>query len=113
MEVFNDHRKLFGLATALFVALSVFVVIIPALRNQNDNAPLPGSEPLSKSELAGKNIFIANGCVACHSQQVRNIEMDKTWGSRPGVAADYARNTRISWWMNTATLMGTERTGPD
>ena len=113
MEVFNDHRKLFGLATTLFVALSLFVVILPALRNQNDNAPLPGSEALSEAELAGKNIFIANGCVACHSQQVRNIDMDKTWGSRPGLAADYARNTRMSWWMNTATLMGTERTGPD
>jgi len=113
MEVFNDHRKLFGSATTLFVALSLFVVILPALRNQNDNAPLPGSQALSDVELAGKNIFIANGCVACHSQQVRNIDMDKTWGSRPGLAADYARNTRMSWWMNTATLMGTERTGPD
>ena len=113
MEVFNDHRKLFGLATALFIALSLFVVILPALRNQNDNAPLPGSETLSDTELAGKNIFIENGCVACHSQQVRNIDMDKIWGSRPGMAADYAQNKRMSWWMNTATLMGTERTGPD
>jgi cytochrome c oxidase cbb3-type subunit II len=113
MEVFNDHRKLFGLATILFVTLSFFVVILPALRNQNDNAPLPNSEVLSEEALAGKNIFIANGCVSCHSQQVRNIDMDKTWGARPGLAADYARNKRMTWWMNTATLMGTERTGPD
>jgi cytochrome c oxidase cbb3-type subunit 2 len=39
--------------------------------------------------------------------------MDKTWGARPGIAADYARNHRIDLWRNTATLMGTERTGPD
>jgi cytochrome c oxidase cbb3-type subunit 2 len=39
--------------------------------------------------------------------------MDKSWGARPGIAADYANNTRMNWWMNTATLMGTERTGPD
>ncbi len=113
MEIFNDHRKLFGAAILLFVGLSIFVAIIPALRNQKNNAPLPGSEVLSGDALAGKYVFISEGCVACHSQQVRNVDMDKTWGSRPGIAADYANNTRMNWWMNTATLMGTERTGPD
>jgi cytochrome c oxidase cbb3-type subunit 2 len=39
--------------------------------------------------------------------------MDKVWGSRPGIAADYAGNTRTDFFRNTATLMGTERTGPD
>ena len=113
MEIFNDHKKLFGGALFLFVLLSFFVAVLPALNNQNNNAPLPGSEPLTGDALAGKHIFIANGCVACHSQQVRNIDMDKSWGARPGIAADYANNTRMNWWMNTATLMGTERTGPD
>lgn len=113
MDAFNDHRKLFGLALLLFLSLSIFVVIIPAVNNQNNNGPLPGTEPLTGEALAGKHVFIANGCVACHSQQVRNIDMDKTWGSRPSIAADYANNTRMKWWMNTATLMGTERTGPD
>ena len=113
MEVFNDHRKLFGIALALFVGLSFFVAILPAVNNQNNNAPLPGSEALTGDVLAGKRVFISNGCVSCHSQQVRNVDMDKTWGTRPSVAADYANNKRMSWWMNTATLMGTERTGPD
>lgn len=113
MEFFNDHRKLFGAAFLLFAVLSFFVVILPALKNERMNAPLPGSEPLTEEAMLGKRVYIANGCVACHSQQVRNVEMDKVWGSRPSVAADYARNTRMDWWMNTATLMGTERTGPD
>lgn len=113
MEIFNDHRKLFGAALLLFVSLSFFVAILPAVNNQNNNAPLPGSEALTGDALAGKRIFIANGCVSCHSQQVRNVDMDKNWGTRPSVAADYAIHTRMDWWMNTATLMGTERTGPD
>lgn len=113
MEAFNDHRKLFGMAVLLFIALSFFVVILPALDNQNNNGPLPSTEPLAGEALAGKHVFIANGCVSCHSQQVRNVDMDKNWGTRPSVAADYANNTRMNWWMNTATLMGTERTGPD
>ncbi len=113
MEIFNDHRKLFGIALLLFIMLSISVAILPATTNQTNNAPLPGSEALTGDALAGKHVFIANGCVSCHSQQVRNVDMDKTWGTRPGVAADYANNRRMSWWMNTATLMGTERTGPD
>ncbi len=113
MEVFNDHRKLFGLATFFFVGLSLFVVILPAISNQQNNAPLPAAVSLAGEELAGKNVFIENGCVACHTQQVRNVEMDRVWGARPGIAADYAIHERMSWWMNTATLMGTERTGPD
>jgi cytochrome c oxidase cbb3-type subunit 2 len=63
--------------------------------------------------MLGKNVYIANGCVGCHTQQVRNVDMDKVWGERPGIAADYAGIKRTDFWRNTATLMGTERTGPD
>lgn len=113
MNILDDHKKLFTLAFLFFVLLSLAVVILPAINNQKNNAVLPNSEPLTEMEIAGKHVFISNGCVACHSQQVRNVAMDKVWGSRPGIAADYAGNKRMSWWMNTATLMGTERTGPD
>lgn len=113
MDIFSNHRKLYGTAFGLFVFLSLIVAILPAISNQNSNAPLPGAETADAEVLKGKLVFIANGCVACHSQQVRNVDMDKSWGDRPSVAADYAGNKRMSWWMNTATLMGTERTGPD
>jgi cytochrome c oxidase cbb3-type subunit 2 len=113
MEIFNNHKKLFKTAFLLFATLTLFVAIIPALQNQKNNKALPASEPLSEAALHGKAIFIENGCVACHTQQVRNVDMDKVWGSRPGIAADYADNKRMSAFVNTATLMGTERTGPD
>ncbi|HWK58454.1 MAG TPA: cbb3-type cytochrome c oxidase subunit II [Parapedobacter sp.] len=113
MEFFNDHRKLFTSAFLLFLVLTLFVAILPALHNQQQNAPLPGHEPLSEAAEKGKSVFIANGCVACHTQQVRNVDMDRPWGRRPSVAADYASIARTDVWRNTATLMGTERTGPD
>lgn len=113
MEFFDNHKKLFLTALGLFVVLTIVVAILPAINNQKNNAPLPNATPLSADAVAGKNSFIANGCVACHTQQVRNIDMDKMWGTRPGIAADYAGITRTDFWRNTATLMGTERTGPD
>jgi len=39
--------------------------------------------------------------------------MDKMWGERPSIAADYADLYRTDFWRNTATVMSTERTGPD
>lgn len=113
MDFFDNHKKLFTTALGLFVGLTIVVAILPAINNQENNAPLPNAVVLTKEEQAGKNSFIANGCVACHTQQVRNVEMDKIWGDRPGIAADYAGIKRTDIWRNTATLMGTERTGPD
>jgi cytochrome c oxidase cbb3-type subunit 2 len=113
MDFFNNHIKLFGTALVLFVGLTIMVAILPAINNQQNNAPLPNAVELSEEAFLGKQSFISNGCVACHTQQVRNVDMDKVWGNRPGIAADYAGITRTSLWINTATLMGTERTGPD
>ena len=113
MELFDNHKKLFSTAALFFIGLTLLVAIIPALNNQMDNKSLPNAEPLSEQAIKGKAIYIANGCVSCHTQQVRNVDMDKLWGERPGIAADYAANKRIDAWRNTATLMGTERTGPD
>lgn len=113
MDFFDNHKKLFGTALGLFVGLTIIVAISPAIENQDKNAALPGAVPLSEEAFAGKMLFISEGCVACHTQQVRNVDMDKMWGSRPGIAADYAGITRTDFWRNTATLMGTERTGPD
>lgn len=113
MNIFNNHIRLYVTAGLLFAFLTYLVVVMPAFQNQYNNLPLPGTKPLSGDAKAGKLIYIAEGCVGCHSQQVRNVEMDKMFGSRPGMAADYANIGRTSIWQNTATLMGTERTGPD
>ncbi len=113
MEYFNNHKKLFLTALGLFVGLTLLVAIVPAIYNQDNNAPLPGAQQLTGDALKGKALYIANGCVGCHTQQVRNIDMDKVWGGRPSIAADYATIHRTDFWRNTATLMGSERTGPD
>jgi len=113
MNFFDDHRKLFWTAGIFFIVLTILVAILPAWHNQTVNAPLPDAVPLSAEAVKGKAVYVAEGCVACHTQQVRNVDMDKSWGQRPSLAADYAAIGRTDIWRNTATLMGTERTGPD
>src|SRR5690606_38982328 len=78
------------------------------------NAPLPGMESPSAEVQRGLHIYIREGCVACHTQQVRNIEMDNVWGDRPSMPADYYYSKkRMDVWRQSPSLLGSERTGPD
>src|SRR5690606_27957337 len=110
----KDHRVLAGLSFGVFALLSMLVAVFPATTMQKDNAPLPGSSPLSEAAQRGLRIYIREGCVACHTQQVRNIEMDNVWGGRPSIPADYYYSkARLDVWRQSPSVLGSERTGPD
>ncbi len=57
----------------------------------------------------GEAVYRANGCIYCHSQQVRAAEfgadIKRNWGTRRTVALDYIRDKPV--------MLGTMRTGPD
>ena len=110
----KNHRLLALVSFAVFTMLSILVAVAPAHTAQESNAALPGSSPLSEAEQRGLNVYIQEGCVACHTQQVRNIEMDNVWGERPSIPADYYHSKqRMDTWRQTPSVLGSERTGPD
>lgn len=109
----KNHQLLVGTAGGVFLFLSILIAVNPAFSVQENNASLPGFVAANPDVQAGLNVFIEEGCVACHTQQVRNIDMDKTWGGRPGIPADYAWRHRIDNLRATPSILGTERTGPD
>lgn len=65
--------------------------------------------PLSGLAAAGQRVYVVNGCVTCHTQQVRpaslSSDLEKKLGPRPTVARDFLR-------YSPATL-GSLRIGPD
>ncbi len=67
--------------------------------------------PRAEGGLArqGKQVYIEQGCLYCHSQQIRRqgfgADIDRGWGPRATVARDYILQDRV--------LLGTMRTGPD
>ncbi len=109
----TNHRWLLVTIGLSFLGLSTLIAIIPAYRVQENNPPLPAARPLSQAELRGKMVYISEGCQACHTQQVRSNAIDQPWGERPSIPADFASNTRMNFWRNTASVLGSERTGPD
>lgn len=113
-NIHKNHKNLVLVAFLGFAGLSVGVAIFPAYQAQNNTEPLPEMEPMTEAENRGLNIYIREGCVACHTQQVRNIEMDETWGGRPSIPSDYYYSKqRMDVWRQSPSLLGSERTGPD
>ncbi|MGE0771937.1 MAG: cbb3-type cytochrome c oxidase subunit II [Cyclobacteriaceae bacterium] len=113
LNLHKDHRSLVAISLFVFVLLSLLIAVVPAYQMQ-DVAALPDQPKLKDAELRGLRLYISEGCVACHTQQVRSIEMDKQWGDRPSIPADYFyTKNRLDVWRQSPSLLGSERTGPD
>ena len=99
------------LLVGAFAALSfaiVLLVLVPRAMLMRVKAP-PELERYTASQLEGRRVYISNGCLYCHSQQVRDpsftSDVARGWGSRATVPADYV--------YDQPHLLGTSRTGPD
>ena len=104
----ESEVKLVGGAVMTLALATAAMIVVPFLQLK-DEPPPPGLAPYSEQELRGRDVYIANGCIACHTQQPSTIgagraDARRGWG-RPSVAADYFYDTPI--------LLGTMRTGPD
>lgn len=113
LDFHENHRLLFGTVLTGFVALSVVIAIAPAAWLQRSAIPTPGSRPLTALEQRGLQVYLSEGCVYCHTQQVRPLAQDTTRFGRASVAGDYARLVPIGAFTPTPRVLGTERTGPD
>ena len=102
----NEVKLAAGAMVALGVATAALVVL-PYVQVR-DIKPPEGLKPYTSAELRGRNVYIANGCVYCHTQQPRdrNLGPDhlRGWG-RPSVPGDYT--------YDKPHLLGSMRTGPD
>ena len=103
----NEIKLASGAMVALGVATAALVVM-PYLEVR-DVKPPPQLKAYTSAQLRGREVYIANGCVYCHSQQVRDPtftnDVDRGWGARATVPADYV--------YDRPHLLGTMRTGPD
>jgi cytochrome c oxidase cbb3-type subunit 2 len=93
-----------ALATVTFAA--AMLVIIPQI--QLARITQPALLPYTESQQRGRDVYVSNGCIYCHSQQIRDpiisTDVQRGWG-RPSYPSDY-------YWDEPA-LLGTMRTGPD
>jgi len=94
-----------------FFAVGVFVVIafaglIEILPNFAEaSRPVVGLKPYTVLELAGKEIYKKDNCIACHSQLVRPFKAETDRYGQVSLSGEYAYDRPFLW--------GSKRTGPD
>ncbi len=102
----NEFKLAAGALVALAVATTALVVM-PYMQVRDITPPV-GLKPYTSAELRGRQVYIANGCVYCHSQQPRDRnfgpDAERGWG-RASVPGDY--------FYDKPHLLGSMRTGPD
>jgi cytochrome c oxidase cbb3-type subunit II len=99
----NKLVLIVGGATLVYACLAWMMAVWPGTELSNLPAG-PGVEPLTALQSEGRDVYVANGCSYCHTQQVRPLDEDKVFG-RPSAPGDFK--------YQTPELLGSERTGPD
>ncbi len=102
----NEAKLTTGALTTFGIAVAALVVL-PYIQVR-DVQPPEGLKPYTSAELRGREIYIANGCMYCHTQQPRDRgfapDFDRGWG-RVSTPGDY--------YYDKPHLLGSMRTGPD
>ncbi|ABG40590.1 cytochrome c oxidase, cbb3-type, subunit II [Paraglaciecola sp. T6c] len=107
----NAHEiveKNVGLLTILIlvaISFGAMVEITPLMFQQQTMKPVDGLEPYTALEMEGRDIYIREGCVGCHSQMIRPFRAETERYGHYSVAGE-------SVWEHPF-LWGSKRTGPD
>jgi cytochrome c oxidase cbb3-type subunit 2 len=101
-------EKNIGLMVVLIVVVISFgglAEIVPLFFDSRVQVPTRGLEPLSGLELEGRDIYIREGCVGCHSQMIRPLRAETERYGHYSVAGESVYDHPFLW--------GSKRTGPD
>lgn len=102
----------FTFLTFIAVALGGVIQIIPSLIvNKDENVEGRLQELYTPLELAGRDIYLSEGCYNCHSQMIRTLVPDVMRYGRTGVTDDYSHLGESLY--DHPFQWGSKRTGPD
>jgi len=93
------------IAILVTVAIGGLVEIVPLYTIQSTIEKVQGMRPYSPLELAGRDIYVREGCYLCHSQQIRPFRDEVERYGHYSLAAESMYDHPFQW--------GSERTGPD
>ena len=96
---------LLSILTLITVSIGGIVEIVPTFTIKSTIEPVDGVRPYSPLELAGRNIYIREGCYTCHSQQIRTFRDEVERYGHYSLAAESMYDHPFQW--------GSKRTGPD
>jgi cytochrome c oxidase cbb3-type subunit 2 len=93
------------IATIIVVSIAGLVQIVPLFFQHTTTEPSPGVAPYTALRLAGRDIYQREGCVGCHSQQIRTLRSEVERYGPYSLAGESVFDRPFLW--------GSKRTGPD
>src|SRR5512139_3603147 len=99
-------------SVALLIVLTLLTVIwgglleiVPLFFQKSTTTPVEGVKPYDAVRLAGRDIYVREGCYNCHSQMIRPFRAETERYGHYSVAGEYVYDHPFQW--------GSKRTGPD
>jgi cytochrome c oxidase cbb3-type subunit 2 len=104
-EAIEKHAGLLGIGIAIMVSLGGLAEITPLFVEAHALKAPPNVHPYDPLRLAGKDVYVREGCYLCHSQMIRALRFETERYGHFSTAAESVYDRPFQW--------GSKRTGPD
>ena len=104
-ENIEKNAGLLAILAILLVAVGGLVEIVPLFFQRSTTEAVTGLKPYTPIQLAGRDIYIREGCYNCHSQMIRPFRAETERYGHYSVAGEFVYDHPFQW--------GSKRTGPD
>jgi cytochrome c oxidase cbb3-type subunit II len=104
-EKIETNNFLMIVLILLTVAVGGLVEIVPLFFQRSTTTPVEGLKPYSALQLAGRDVYIREGCYNCHSQMIRPFRAETLRYGTFSKAGEFVYDHPFQW--------GSKRTGPD
>lgn len=89
----------------LTISVGGLVEIVPLFFQRSTTEPVAGLKPYDALQLAGRDVYVREGCYGCHSQMIRPFRAETERYGHYSVAGEFVYDRPFQW--------GSKRTGPD
>ncbi len=104
-EMIEKNSALMIVLIILVIAVGGLVEIVPLYFQKSTTEPVAGLKPYTPMQLAGRDIYLREGCYNCHSQMIRPFRAETERYGHYSVAGEFVYDHPFQW--------GSKRTGPD
>lgn len=104
-EALEKNIGWMAILIALVISVGGLVEIVPLMFSAQTITAAPGIKPYPPLELAGRNIYVREGCYNCHSQMIRTLSFETQRYGHYSLAGESVYDRPFQW--------GSKRTGPD
>ena len=101
----EKNINLMAVLIVIVISIGGLVEIIPLMVSSDATEPYPGITPYPALQLAGRDVYIREGCYLCHSQQIRPFRSETERYGPYSVAGEFVYDRPFQF--------GSKRTGPD